>query len=280
MKTLFQKVPRFVLILVALTAFGLARGPFEDRLAGDLADANLLLPPPAQDAMQQMGQSALMGTLGGLRTLVSSFLTLKAFDHFSYKQWEELRQTYAIVCNLEPRDENHWRDVVWHIGINATADMQNNTSLPEFERNRRFNQYALQAVELAEQGLEHLPESVIIRMQLAEVYREKLRDNGETARVYGEVMNLPGAPPFARRFHGYFLARTPGKEQEAYGYLMGLYREGEHQHLPTLIKEIKNLEEKLAVPGPQRIPDRDPDRPASRPPRSSGSTLPGGIVVP
>ena len=75
------------------------------------------------------------------------------------------------------------------------------------------------------------------------------------------------------------MARCPGKEKEAYAYLMALYGEGEQQHLPTLIKEIKNLEEKLGIPGPRRIPDADPDRPqkaSRRPP----NLLPGDILVP
>jgi hypothetical protein len=90
---------------------------------------------------------------------------------------------------------------------------------------------------------------------------------------------LPDAPGYVRRFHGYFMARCPGKEPQAYAYLMALYREGEHQHLPTLIKEIKTLEEKLGVPSPQRIPDADPDRP-KKAPRRPANVLPGGIVVP
>ncbi len=244
-----------------------------------LVAAKLLLPPPAQSAFEQMGQSALMGTLGGLRSLVASFLVLEAFEHFSTKSWDELRQTYQIVTSLEPRDESHWVSVVWHLGINATANMEFDERLPAFERERRFNEYAFQAIELAERGISQIPESTAIRLQLAEVYREKLKDDCATARVYGDVIGLPGAPGYARRFHGYFMARCPGREEEAYAYLMALYREGDEQHLPTLIKEIKNLEEKLSVPGPRRIPNADPDRPQKRP-RQPDNVLPGGIVVP
>ena len=75
------------------------------------------------------------------------------------------------------------------------------------------------------------------------------------------------------------MARCPGKEMEAYAYLMGLYREGDQQHLPTLIKEIKTLEETLAIPGPRRIPDADPDRP-KKAPKQPANVLPGGIVIP
>ncbi|HQZ28856.1 MAG TPA: hypothetical protein PK648_11955, partial [Verrucomicrobiales bacterium] len=59
----------------------------------------------------------------------------------------------------------------------------------------------------------------------------------------------------------------------------GLYREGDEQHLPTLIKEIKNMEEKLGIPSPRRIPDGDPDRPKKTRKKPS-NVLPGGIIVP
>lgn len=279
MKSLFQKTPRLVLAVIALAAFGAARAPFEDGLRERLVASNLLLPPPGRGAFEQMSQSALMGTLGGLRSLVATFLTLNAFEHFSTKSWGELRANYLIITNLEPRDESHWVAVIWHIGINATANMETDMRLPAFERERRFKEYAFQAIDLAERGLAQLPESVAIRMQLAEVYREKLKDDCATARIYGEIIGLPGSPSYARRFHGYFMARCPGRAEEAYEYLMDLYREGERQHLPTLIKEIKNLEEKLAIPSPRRIPDADPDRPQKMP-KAPANVLPGGIVVP
>lgn len=279
MKFLLQRVPRPILVLCGLVLFGVVRAPVEQNLRDRLVAANLLLPPPAQSAFEQMSQSALMGTLGGLRSLVATFLTLEAYDHFGVKAWDDLRQTYQIITALEPRDETHWVSVIWHLGINATANMEYDEKLPAFERQRRFKQYAFDAIDFAERGLGQIPDSAAIRLQLAEVYREKLKDDCATARVYGDMIGLPDAPGYVRRFHGYFLARCPGKEKEAYDYLMALYREGEQQHLPTLIKEIKKLEEMLAVPSPQRIPDGDPDRPKKAPKRPA-NVLPGGIVVP
>ncbi len=271
-----------MLVIAGLALFGIIREPIEDRLRVKLVETKLLLPPPGQTAMEQMSQSALMGTLGGLRSLVAVFLTLEAYEHFSNKDWEELSKTYAVITNLEPHDEEHWVTWIWHIGINATANMEIDERLPEFERKRRFFAYALEAVEIAEKGIKQNPESATIRMQLAEVYREKLKDNCATSRVYGDTIGLPGALPFVRRFHGYFMARCPGKEQEAYDYLTGLYREGEQNHLPTLIVEIKKLEKFLSIPVPQRIPNADPDR---RPQKSSSkkpapNALPGGLIIP
>ncbi len=278
MKRLLSRCPKTLLILIGLGLFGLIRSPFETHLQKQLVDSHLLLPPPAEDAIEQMSQSALMGTLGGLRILVGTYLVLEAFDYFSLKDWEKLGKTYSVITNLEPRDENHWRDVVWHLGINATANMENDRTLPEFERKRRFKQYVLEAIDFAERGIQQVPESAIIRQQLAEVYREKLKDNCATARVYGELIGLPGAPEYVRRFHGYFLARCPGKEQEAYDYLIALYREGAGQHLPTLIKEVQKLEQHLQIPASEQI--QSPAEREKSQNRQRETVIPGGIVIP
>lgn len=261
MKKLLQKIPKWVQILTFLAVFGIVRAPFEDDLRMRLVSNGILLPPPAKDALGQLNQSALMGTLGGLRSIVSSYLVLKAFDHFSLKEWEELRSDYRVITALEPRDENHWRNVVWHIGINATANMEVDEKIPEFERMRRFNEYAVGAIELAEEGLGQNPDSAIIRLQLAEVYKEKLNDSCETARVYGEMIGLPDSPGYVKRFHGYYLAQCPGRENDAYDHLIRLYRESENNHLPSLIIHIKDLEKKLDIPFALRIPDPYPPLP-------------------
>ena len=259
-------MPRLVLVVAVLAVFGLVRSPIEDHVQEGLVEAELLLPPPGQTAMEQMSQSALIGTLGGLRSLVSTYLVLEAFSHFSDKNWEELHRTYNIITSLEPNDETNWVSFIWHIGINATANMQIDESLPEFERDRRFKEYAFEGIAIGERAIAQLPESVKIRTQLAEIYRVKLNDKCAVAKLYGEVRELEGAPAYADRFYGYFLAECPGQEREAYEHLIELYHEDEQNHLPSLIATIKDLEEPLKIPLIQRIPDPYPDIP-NRPPQ-------------
>jgi hypothetical protein len=38
--------------------------------------------------------------------------------------------------------------------------------------------------------------------------------------------------------------------------LLSLYNEGEKERLPTLIKRLKFLEEKLSIPQEERVPDK------------------------
>jgi hypothetical protein len=65
--------------------------------------------------------------------------------------------------------------------------------------------------------------------------------------------------PYVIRFAAYELSKCPGHEREAYAELMRLYHLGEDQHLPTLIVQIKAMEDFLDIPRDQRIPDEHPD---------------------
>jgi hypothetical protein len=67
---------------------------------------------------------------------------------------------------------------------------------------------------------------------------------------------LQEAAPWDRRFSAYELSYCEGREREAYERLRSLYDEGEKERLPTLIKRLQVLEDKLAIPQDRRIPDK------------------------
>ena len=62
MVSFFRKIPRTIIVLIVLVAFGLVRTPFENRLGEQLIEAKLVVPPPGMTVLDQMGQSALMAT--------------------------------------------------------------------------------------------------------------------------------------------------------------------------------------------------------------------------
>jgi hypothetical protein len=60
---------------------------------------------------------------------------------------------------------------------------------------------------------------------------------------------------YDRRFSAYELSYCDGREREAYEKLRALYDEGEKERLPTLLKRLKFLEQKVDIPQDQRIRD-------------------------
>ena len=91
---------------------------------------------------------------------------------------------------------------------------------------------------------------------LARLYKEKYKDHERAAEYYAKAATLPEAAPWDRRFSAYELSYSEGREREAYERLRSLYDEGKKERLPTLIKRLNFLEDKLAIPEDQRIPDK------------------------
>src|SRR5437667_171322 len=89
---------------------------------------------------------------------------------------------------------------------------------------------------------------------LARLYKEKYKDHERASEYYAKAATVPGAAPWDRRFSAYELSECEGREREAYERLRSLYDEGEKERLPTLIKRMKFLEDKLGIPQEQRIP--------------------------
>lgn len=277
-----NRLPQWLIVLLCLLAFGLVRLPFEASLRKELSEARMILPLPGQTAIEQMGQSTLMGTLGGLRALVAGYLILESYHHFSNQNWDANKQALLMATFLEPTVESHWVALVWNRGINAPAWLEIHSDLPDFERDLRYKEYTLDAVALGKAGLHQIPDAVDLRLQIAEVYREKMEDYLGAAEMYRQLISLEGAPGYVSRFHGYFLYEG-GKKQEAYDHLIGLYWESERNHLPTLVKTLLDLQEDLEIPLPLWIPEEDPDAARlmqQRRRRKQGPPLSGGLVLP
>lgn len=274
--------PKWLKILLIFLVFGLVRSPFESSLRKQMQETRMLLPTPGHSAMAQMGQSALMGLLGGLRTLVATGYLFDSYRHFDNDDWDANRKSLLLATYLEPTVESHWVDLVWHRGINAPAWLETRSTLPEIEKRILYHEYTRDAIELGEAGLKNLPDSVEIRKQMSEVYKEKIKDPCGTARMYKEILELKNAPMYASRFYGYYLADCPGRERDAYEHLVNLYWEGKQNHLPTLLKKILTLQEELDIPMPLWIPEKDPDarKAVNRRFEKRNRILPGGIRLP
>lgn len=90
--------------------------------------------------------------------------------------------------------------------------------------------------------------------------KEKYKEHERAAEYYAKAATLPEAAPWDRRFSAYELWSCEGREREAYDRLRSLYNEGKKERLPTLIKRLKFLEDKIGIPQEERIPDKQSNR--------------------
>lgn len=250
---------KYLLVIGLLLATGMARLPWEKQLGEQLTAAGLLLPPPGDTLREQMGQSATLAALGGLRSLVSIYITLHAQEAWQLNDWETVERDYRMITTLEPGDVDNWIRGAWHLWANAAASIEMNESIPVALRGKMEQEYIDKGIEFLRQGILNNPETAKPWVELGFVLRSKKEDYCAAAKAYEEALSRKGAPEFVTRFVGYNLALCPGQEREAYDYLRKLYDEGKKHRLPSVIFFLKELEGKLDIPLRQRIPDPLPE---------------------
>src|SRR5260370_21220105 len=147
----------------------------------------------------------------------------------------------------------------WHMAWNASAAAMNDQLQPRLTlRVKAQREYFALGQDFLERGIKNNPDKPQLYEALARLYRDKFSDHARASEFFAKAAVLPGAPGYDKRFSAYELSHCEGREREAYERLRQLYNEGEKERLPTLLTRLKFLENKLAIPQDERMPDRSP----------------------
>ncbi|MGH8094258.1 MAG: hypothetical protein ACREIF_12435 [Chthoniobacterales bacterium] len=247
---------RGVIVALLVLAFGALRLPIESALTAKERGAHFHRAQLDLALRDQIGQLAFLAALSGFRSLVADFVFIQAHVAWERTQWGRVLLLFREATTLQPRSILFWDMAAWHMAWNASVAALNNASQPdEALRRKAEREYFALGKDFLERGIRNNPERPQLYESLARLYREKLKDHASAARYYAKAASLPGAPEYDKRFAAYELSHVPGRERAAYQALHALYDRGEHERLPTLLKRLKFLEEKLDIPLQQRIPD-------------------------
>jgi hypothetical protein len=209
------------------------------------------------DLREKLGQLGFVAALSGFRATVADFLFIEAHIAWERTEWGRVLFLFRQVTTLQPHVPLFWDIAAWHIAWNASAAAINDASQSRRAlRVKAQREYLAVGKDFLERGIKNNPEKAELYESLALLYREKYDDHAHASEFYGKAAALPGARSYDRRFAAYELSYCEGRERDAYKRLRALYDEGEKERLPTLIKRLKFLEEKLAIPPEQRVPDR------------------------
>lgn len=253
---------RTILGLLMILAFGAVRMPFEARLEAERkalyfhgAKFNLSLE-------ERVGQMAFVAALSGFRGPVADGLWIYAHVLWEQVQWIRMKVAMDGATELQPRSVLFWENAGWHMAYNASvAAMEDKTEPRLALRIKAQQNYWHIGEDYFIRGLENNPDKPTLYLRLGKLYEEKFKDHCKAAEVYARASNVPDVPVFVHRFHAYELAQCPGHEREAYELLRKYYLMGEDERLPTLLKWLGILQEKLKIPPEQKIaipPDSHP----------------------
>jgi len=245
---------RHVLVAVILLAFGAAKLPLEKRLTEEHRAAFFHGAKLNLGLRQQIGQLGFIAALSGFRAVVADVLWIQAHVAWENTQWGRMALLFNNVTALQPRNTMFWDMAGWHMAWNASiAALQNPKQPREALRRKAQREYFELGRDFYERGIENNPDKPLLYERLGLLLADKFQDHCGAAEAYAKAATFPDAMGYVKRFAVYELAKCPGHEREAYERLLALYKMGESQWLPTLLKQLQILEEKLNVPASERV---------------------------
>ena len=235
---------KYAIVTAAILGFGAARLPYEAALSKELRDRNLFPVRLDIDTRERIGQTFSAVSLGGLRTLVATFLNLRAFTAFTETRWDDVAETFETIVALAPRTRYYWETGSWHQAYNAASYYVNDTKLPPVRRRYEWRNSIAKGRAFLERGIQNNPHDWSLHNNLGFLLTDpnkftSFRDIDaaflEAADHYAKAAASPGALDYVNRSRCYALARVAGHEAEALDMARRLYQESRKNHTPTLL---------------------------------------------
>ncbi len=217
--------------------------PFEAGLAKELRASGLTPPPMEIGTRDRIGQTSSAVALGGLRTLVATFMNLRAFSYFQEQRWDDLAETFDTIVDLAPRTRYYWETGSWHSAYNAAAYYMNDSELPSLRRREAWRASILRGRAFLERGIRNNPDDWSLSASLGFLLSDTnkfnaFRDPNEAfaaaAEAYRRSAATGTALPYVRRSELYALARVNGREKDALALARSLYTD-QRNRTPTLL---------------------------------------------
>lgn len=229
----------------ALLVFGVIRLPYETALSRSLRDAGLFPPALGIGTRDKIGQTSSAVALGGLRTLVATFLNLRAFTYFTEQRWQDVEETYHTIVDLAPHTRYYWDTGSWHMAYNAASYYINDSKLPPLRRREAWRMSILKGRAFLERGIRNNPDDWSLLASLGFLLSDSnkypaFRDTNASfaaaaaAEAYQKAADTGKALGYVKRSAFYALARVEGRESEALVLARKLYSEGPINRTPTL----------------------------------------------
>jgi hypothetical protein len=248
------RIRSYIWVTVLLLAFGAVRLPVETRLTAE-NHANYFGTVKLNLALREkVGQLGFLAALSGFRTLVADLLWVEAHAYWEKVEYGRMNLLLGTVTTLAPRNVNFWDMSSWHMAYNASVAAMQNPKQPKLAlRLKAQHEYFMLGKDYAQRGIENNPDTYLLHQTLANIYKWKLNDHCAASAEFAKAAAYKGAPSFLKRFAAYELTECPGHEREAWQMLRKLYDMGPQERLPTLEKDLQQLEEKLDLPPEQRV---------------------------
>ena len=237
------QVKKYFVVGLLILATGTARLPIESALTKEMVTAKLMAPRLAVGTGERIGQTFSVVALGGLRTLVATFMNLRAFRFFTEQKWAKVDETYHLIVDLAPHTRYYWETGSWHQAYNAASYyLYGESDLPPLRRKLAWRESILRGRDFLERGIRNNPDDPTMYQTLGALYSDtnKIKAFGDADKSYEKAyesfkraVDTGQAREFSRRAMIYALARVPGREREALDLMEKL--SPNEKRLPSII---------------------------------------------
>lgn len=254
---LFQRIPPIAVLLGASFAAGVATLPLREEIE-----------PPRRnlETLEGLGQTVLIGTLGGLRALAADFLWLRANYHWQEKNHGLTETTARAVTRLQPDFPYFWIETarmivydmpVWRFGRDKRA--------PDSVERRIRREQAERGLALLEEAAGFLPDSAAIPAEQARIHWTVLDQPEKAQEKYREAYRKPDGRALHARLRAVILMDL-GRRQEALEWLedvlAGMNPEedpGQYRLMASYLEGLRAGRDPRAAAAPgNRLPRPDP----------------------
>lgn len=242
--------------IAALLLLGIIKLPVDRAATQYLQRAQLLTPPVDLGMRESFGQMGFAAALGGLRSLVASITYLQAYEEWKNVHWAKVDSLFQLTTRLQPRYAKYWDEASWQMAYNAASSYLYDEELEPALRGKLYRDHIQRGIDILKEGLRALPDDPKLWTSLAEIYERRVHDAHKAAECYLQAFRVTKNPRLAR-FAGYQYSQAadPLLWKKGYDILKVIYDKDKNQRLPSVINELKSLEERLKIPAEQRIPD-------------------------
>ncbi|MFD2256433.1 hypothetical protein ACFSSA_07090 [Luteolibacter algae] len=227
---------KYLVLGAAILGMGALRLPFEKKLTDELYAAHLLPPKLEVRTGEKIGQTFSAVSLGGLRTLVATFLNLRAFGFFSEQKWADVEETFDTIVDLAPRTRYYWDTGSWHQAYNAASYYLYESEIPALRRKLLWRESVLKGKAFLERGIRNNPDDPALWERLGVLLSDsnKIAAFGSPAEAYEQAYDAfmsavatGNSRDYTKRAALYSLARVPGREGEALKLAREIHQEQE-----------------------------------------------------
>jgi hypothetical protein len=222
-------------VMTGLLLAGLIKAPWELRAQRSFEDQGILWRPLEVGVREKIGQTCAVVSLGGLRTVVATFLNLAAYGSFEKRDWVKLTDQFELIVSLQPRTSYYWDVGAWHMAYNAAMDCKEREDWPAARQEALHRAYVLKGRGFLERGVCNNPDDRTLLSSLGRFYGTpgKYPDYIRSAEAYERAWKTGKARNFEARAWLYSLARVEGKERQALALARQLF-ETDRNRVDTL----------------------------------------------